>query len=175
MATLYLGGTLSSMWMWSGIALPSTIEFQVSRFLSRSGFGIISMMWCPRKLTQGQIEERRLEGGRLLRAGRLTHAEIARRLGISLRAVRQWAKQLRDHPSSGLRALRSRHRPGRPSRLSAAQWHSILKTLRKGALKAGFETDRWTLRRISDLIRMAVPEALTRFPQSILGLLPGLG
>ena len=25
------------------------------------------------------------------------------------------------------------------------------------------------------LIRMAVPEALTRFPQSILGLLPGLG
>ena len=73
-----------------------TIEFQVSRFLSRSGFGIISMMWCPRKLTQGQIEERRLEGGRLLRAGRLTHAEIARRLGISLRAVRQWAKQLRD-------------------------------------------------------------------------------
>ena len=69
------------------------IEFQVSRFLSRSGFGIISMMWCPRKLTQGQIEERRLEGGRLLRAGRLTHAEIARRLGISLRAVRQWAKQ----------------------------------------------------------------------------------
>ncbi len=129
------------------------IEFQVSRFLSRSGFGIISMMWCPRKLTQGQIEERRLEGGRLLRAGRLTHAEIARRLGISLRAVRQWAKQLRDHPSSGLRALRSRPRPGRPSRLSAAQWHSILKTLRKGALKAGFETDRWTLRRIRDLIR----------------------
>ena len=129
------------------------IEFQVSRFLSRSGFGIISMMWCPRKLTQGQIEERRLEGGRLLRAGRLTHAEIARRLGISLRAVRQWAKQLRDHPSSGLRALRNRHRPGRPSRLSAAQWHSILKTLRKGALKAGFETDRWTLRRIRDLIR----------------------
>ncbi|MGZ3394665.1 MAG: hypothetical protein ACXWPK_11570, partial [Isosphaeraceae bacterium] len=26
-----------------------------------------------------------------------------------------------------------------------------------------------------DLTRMAVPEALTRFPQSILGLLPGLG
>ena len=24
MATLYLGGKLSSMWMWSGIALPST-------------------------------------------------------------------------------------------------------------------------------------------------------
>ena len=104
----------------TGGSIVNIIEFQVSRFLFRSGFGIISMMWCPRKLTQDQIEERRLEGGRLLRASRLTHAEIARRLGISLRAVRQWAKQLRDHPSSGLRALRSRPRPGRPSRLSAA-------------------------------------------------------
>ena len=129
------------------------IELQVSRFLSRSGFGIISLMSCPRKLTQDQIEERRLEGGRLLRAGRLTHAEIAQQLGVSLRAVRQWAKQLRDHPSSGLRALRNRPRSGRPPRLSAAQWRSVLRILRKGALKAGFETDRWTLRRIRDLIR----------------------
>jgi transposase len=110
-------------------------------------------MWCPRKLTQGQIEERRLEGGRLLRAGRLTHAAIARRLGVSLRAVQQWAKQLRDHPSSGLKALRSRPKSGRPPRLSDAQWRSILRILRKGALKAGYETDRWTLRRIRDLIR----------------------
>jgi transposase len=36
--------------------------------------------------------------------------------------------------------------------LSAAQWQSVLRILRKGALKAGFETDRWTLRRIRDLI-----------------------
>jgi transposase len=99
------------------------------------------------------MEERRLEGGRLLRAGRLTHAAIARRLGVSLRAVQHWAKQLRDRPRSGLKALRSRSRSGRPSRLSAAQWQSVLRILRKGALKAGFETDRWTLRRIRDLIR----------------------
>jgi transposase len=37
--------------------------------------------------------------------------------------------------------------------LSAAQWRSVLRILRKGALKAGFETDRWTLRRIRELIR----------------------
>lgn len=110
-------------------------------------------MWCPRKLAPDQIEERRLEGGRLLRTGRLTQVAIARRLGVSLRAVRRWAKRLRDHPSSGLRALRSQPRSGRPPRLSDAQWRSILKILRKGALKAGFETDRWTLRRIRDLIR----------------------
>ena len=114
---------------------------------------MISVMWRPRKLTQGQIEERRLEGGRLLRAGRLTQAEIAQRLGVSLRAVKHWARQLRDHPASGLRALRRRSRAGRPPRLTAAQWRSVLRILRKGALKAGFETDRWTLKRIRDVVK----------------------
>ncbi|MGP0067388.1 MAG: winged helix-turn-helix domain-containing protein [Isosphaeraceae bacterium] len=110
-------------------------------------------MWCPSKLTQGQIEERRLEGGRLLRVGHLTHAEIAQRLGVSLRAVQYWAERLRKHPHSGLRALRRRSKSGRPPWLCASQWRSVLRVLRKGALKAGFETDRWTLRRIRDLIR----------------------
>ncbi|MBV8558754.1 MAG: winged helix-turn-helix domain-containing protein [Planctomycetaceae bacterium] len=99
------------------------------------------------------MEKRRLEGGRLLRAGRLTHAAIAQRLGVSLRAVRRWTKHLRDHPSSGLKALHRRPRSGRPPQLSTAQWYSTPAILRKDALKAGFETDRWTLRRIRDLIR----------------------
>ena len=114
---------------------------------------MISAMWRPHKLTQSQIEERRLEGGRLLRAGRLTHAEIAERLGVSLRAVQHWARQLRDHPTSGLRVLRSRPKAGRPPRLSAQQWRGVLRILRKGASKAGFETERWTLKRIRDVIR----------------------
>jgi putative transposase len=111
-------------------------------------------MWRPRKLTQGQIEERRLEGGQLLRAGRLTYSEIAERLGVSLRAVKQWAKELRDYPTRGLKALRRRPRTGRPTRLSAGQWRGVLRILRKGALKAGFETDRWTLKRICEVIRL---------------------
>jgi transposase len=114
---------------------------------------MMSVMWRPRKLTRDQIEERRLAGGRLLRAGRLTHAEIAQDLGVSLRAVRQWAQQLRDRPGAGLKALRNRPRTGRPPRLTASQWRDVLKILRKGALKSGFETDRWTLRRIRDVVR----------------------
>jgi len=128
-------------------------ELQVSCFTFGSGFGMISVMWRPRKLTQGQIEERRLEGGRLLRAGRLTQAEIAQRLGVSLRAVQHRARQLRDHPAPGLRALRRRPRAGRPPRWNAAQWRGILRILRTGALRAGFETDRWTLKRIRDVVR----------------------
>ena len=38
------------------------------------------MMWRPRHLTRSQREERRLEAGRLLEAGPLSHADIACRL-----------------------------------------------------------------------------------------------
>jgi hypothetical protein len=37
------------------------------------------MIWTPSKLTREQMEERRLEGGRLLKEGKLSKAEIARR------------------------------------------------------------------------------------------------
>ena len=53
-------------------------------------------MWQPSKLTPEQIEERRMEGGRLLREGNLSHAEIARRLGVSRSAVSQWAQPIKQ-------------------------------------------------------------------------------
>jgi transposase len=109
------------------------------------------MIWRPRYLTRTQREERRLEAARLLQAGQLSQAEIARRLGVSRMAVSKWAKHLRQHrhdPAS----LRRRPMPGRPSRLTAAQWQHILQRLTQGALRAGFETERWTLQRIRALI-----------------------
>lgn len=109
-------------------------------------------MWQPSILTQTQLEERRLEGGRLLLEGQLTQAEIARRLGISRRTVCAWSKRLKDSPE-GLKILRSHPRTGRPSRLSDEQWQGLLEVLQRGALKAGFETDRWTLDRIRTVIR----------------------
>jgi transposase len=109
-------------------------------------------MWRPSILTRAQLEERRLEGGRLLVEGQLTRAEIARRLGISRRTVCAWSKQLKDSPE-GLKALKSRPRSGRPSRLSDEQWRRLLESLERGALEAGFQTDRWTLDRIRTVIR----------------------
>jgi transposase len=53
-------------------------------------------MWRPSKLTPEQIEERRMEGSRLLREGNLSHAEIARRLGVRRNAVSQWARQIKQ-------------------------------------------------------------------------------
>ena len=38
------------------------------------------MTWRPKVLTRQQMEERRLEGARVLKAGRLSQAAIARQL-----------------------------------------------------------------------------------------------
>ena len=108
-------------------------------------------MWQPRRLTPEQLEERRLEAGRLLRAGRLSQAEIARHLGVSRMAVSRWARQLRDRPR-GLAGLKNRPRSGRPPRLAPQQWHELLKILEAGAIRSGLQTERWTLPRIRDVI-----------------------
>ncbi len=109
-------------------------------------------MWRPRKLTPEQLEERRLAAGRLLRAGHLSQAEIARRLDVSPAAVCQWAKRLRDFPK-GLAGLRRHPKPGRPPRLTSTQWREVLKILTRGAKRCGFETERWTLPRIRAVIQ----------------------
>jgi transposase len=112
------------------------------------------MIWRPRHLTRSQREERRLEAGRLLQAGQLSHADIARRLGVSRMAVSKWAQRIRQHEGD-VASLHTRPIPGRPARLNVAQWQRVLAVLKDGALKAGFETDRWTLLRIRAVMLVA--------------------
>jgi transposase len=110
------------------------------------------MPWKPSTLSRQQREERRLYAGQLLKTGKLSQAQIAREVGVSRAAVCQWAKHLRLNRNR-LPALKARAVTGRPPRLHAKQWQQLLKLLSKGALAAGFDTDRWTLPRICDLIR----------------------
>jgi putative transposase len=107
------------------------------------------MVWKPKHLTREQIEERRLLGGRWLQAGKLSQAEIARRLGVSRATVSDWAKQLAN---GGLTQLRRRRSSGRPPKLTTAQQQSLLRQLKRGARAAGFATERWTLPRIRNVI-----------------------
>jgi transposase len=108
------------------------------------------MEWHPTRLTPGQLEERRVAAARLLRAGRLPQAEIARRLGVSRAAVTQWKRRLGGR---GLRGLRAGTKTGRPSRLAPEQWRQLLRLLRRGAVAAGFETERWTVPRITAVVQ----------------------
>jgi transposase len=98
------------------------------------------------------MEERRLEAGRLLQAGEMAQANIARHLGLSRWAVNRWARRLR--PASGdLAALKSRPKGGRPPRMTAEPGLEVLGSLGRGATAFGFETERGTLQRIHDLVR----------------------
>src|SRR5437763_5698985 len=107
------------------------------------------MAWQPTRLTRAQLEERRLAAARLLRAGQRSQAQLARALGVSRAAVTHWKQRLAH---AGLAGLRQRRASGRASRLRAGQWAHLLRLLARGAVAAGFESERWTLRRIAALI-----------------------
>src|ERR687893_2943121 len=105
--------------------------------------------WRPARWTPAQLEERRLAAATLLRRGQLTQAAIARRLGVSGASVCRWSAVLRRRGRHGLRA---RSKAGRPPRLDARAWVRLGRLLARGAVAAGFETERWTLRRIAVLV-----------------------
>lgn len=108
------------------------------------------MTWKPSYLTREQMEERRLEGGRLLKAGKLSQAEISRQLGVSRATVSDWAKTME---AKGIRGLRKRKAAGSQSKLSQLQKQKLKSMLDRGALANGFPTDRWTLERVRQLIQ----------------------
>ena len=95
------------------------------------------------------MEERRLEGGRLLSKGKLSKAEIARQVGVSRGSVTAWAKALED---KGMCGLVGKKTSGRTSKLTKEQQKKLKRTLKQGAMKAGYPTERWTLERVSELI-----------------------
>jgi len=107
------------------------------------------MAWKPSRLTRTQMEERRLMGAQLLRSGKLSQAAIAQQLGVSRMAVSHWAKQLAQ---GGLRALRGRTAPGRRARLTRKDQKALVGKLKRGAVAAGFPTERWTMSRVRQLI-----------------------
>jgi transposase len=106
-------------------------------------------VWRPAHLTPEQMEERRLAAARLLRQGRFSQAEIARQLGVSRASVSRWAATLAQQ---GRRGLATRIRTGREPRLDEKAWARLGRLLDRGAMAAGFATERWTLRRIAALI-----------------------
>ena len=96
------------------------------------------------------MEERRLEGGRLLKAGKMSKAAISRQLGVSRATVSDWAKTIQ---AKGIRGLRKRKAAGSASKLSDLQKQKLKRMLDRGALACGFPTDRWTLERVQKLIK----------------------
>jgi transposase len=106
--------------------------------------------WVPPHLTPAQLAARRRVAAEWFQAGALSQAAIARRLGVTPAAVSQWRRAWRH---GGARRLAARAKAGRPARLTAAQWRRLGRLLDRGAVAAGFDTERWTLRRIAAVVR----------------------
>jgi transposase len=91
----------------------------------------------------------RMQAGALFAAGR-SQAEVAHQLGVARQHVSRWHARWRG---GGLNALRSAGPTGQAPRLSDAQLAAIDQALRQGARVHGFDTDHWTLARITTVIQ----------------------
>jgi len=108
------------------------------------------MRWQPKKLTREQMAERRAEGVRLLEAGEMTQAKIARHLGVTEAAVSKWNRQLVE---GGKQALQARKATGRPPKLDDVAKAELVQKLEEGAIAAGFPTEQWTQARVKKMIK----------------------
>jgi len=71
-------------------------------------------------------------------------------LGVTQGAVSQWIKRVRE--GGGVDALRRHPAPGRQAKLTGEQLDELPSLLVRGARAYGFESDRWTTKRIAKLI-----------------------
>lgn len=74
---------------------------------------------------------------------------IAHGMGVTLSAVSQWMKTVREQ---GEDALRAHPAPGATPRLTAEQLRQLVELLHKGAEAHGFQGDLWTAARVAVLI-----------------------
>jgi transposase len=95
-----------------------------------------------------RLEKRRRKAIALLRAGH-TYQKVASAVRSSVSSVVRWCQAFRR---SGRKGLRSTPNTGRPPQLTGSQMATLERLLCAGALKAGYSTDLWTLRRVADLI-----------------------
>jgi transposase len=90
----------------------------------------------------------RMQAGALFATGH-TQAEVARQLGVARQNVSRWHARWQ---AGGLEALASRGPTGPAPRLDDQQLRDLDQALRQGARAYGFDTDHWTLARITAVI-----------------------
>ena len=95
-------------------------------------------------------EIRRLRAWELHQQG-WSQVRIAEALGVTQGAVSQWLKRAREE--GGVRALRHQPSPGRRAAMTDEQFAQIPALIARGAADFGFRGDRWTIRRVADVLK----------------------
>ena len=119
--------------------------------------------------TPEQLEQRRRRAIAQVKAGQ-TLSTVARQFSASVSSVHRWWQA---YTRAGVRGLRPKPIPGRPSRLSAVQKQRLVTLLGRGPLRAGYRTDLWTLPRVAGVIRQHF--GVRYHPAHVWKLLTGLG
>lgn len=96
-----------------------------------------------------KLPARRLQAAALFRQGPSVSA-VARELGACRQTASQWHSAWNK---AGQAALKTQRQPGRPDRLDDNQKRELRQAIARGPLKEGWQTDLWTLPRITQLIR----------------------
>jgi transposase len=95
------------------------------------------------------MTDRRLRASEYFSAGQMTQAAISRALQVSRQSVSRW---YREWQQGGTRALQGAGRAGRKPKLNRQQQRRLAVALGQGARAHGFDSDRWTLDRVTHLI-----------------------
>ena len=96
-----------------------------------------------------KLEERRHRAVQEALEAKVTRAAIAKKYGVSLRALYGWLASYARNKKHG---LKSRPTPGAPRKLSEKQLKLLEHLLLEGAKAAGFSNDLWSCPRIAGLI-----------------------
>lgn len=99
-------------------------------------------------LSRDEREKVRLQAGKLFQQG-LTQADIARRFKATPAAVNYWHKAWKR---GGINSLKSKGHPGFASKLTPQKRLLFKQAVLKGPLRYGFETNLWTLSRLSTVM-----------------------
>jgi transposase len=105
------------------------------------------------------MTERRLRAAEYFSTRQMTQAAISRELQISRQSVSRWYHDWQQH---GTHALEGAGRAGRKPKLSRQKQSVLAAALQRGARAYGFDSDRWTLDRVTTLIEMVTSVAYHR-------------
>jgi transposase len=76
--------------------------------------------------------------------------EVGRRLGVAPSSIMRWSKARDQYGEDGLKI---RFSPGRTVRLKERELIRMSQLLKQGALAHGYDTNKWTVMRVAEIIK----------------------